>query len=166
MAKLKVFSWSDGLHDFTVAASSRPKALQAWGVSQDLFKTGLAHEAPDAPDAEAALARPGEVVERARTLDVPRTRKPGRKDAVPAPAPQVQSAARPPAPPGPSAAELRKARALETELTELRRRQRAALRELESRRAQLEREARRLEREQQRELEKLEARLQAVRARL
>jgi hypothetical protein len=43
-AGLKVFSWSDGFHAFTVAASSRPKALAAWGMSRDIFKDGLAHE--------------------------------------------------------------------------------------------------------------------------
>lgn len=37
--KLKVFTWSDGFHAHTVAVSSRPKALAAWGVSQDIFKS-------------------------------------------------------------------------------------------------------------------------------
>lgn len=40
-ARLKLFEWSDGFHTFTVAASSRPKALVAWGSGQDLFATGL-----------------------------------------------------------------------------------------------------------------------------
>jgi hypothetical protein len=42
--KLKVFSWSDGLHDYTVAATSRAKALEAWDVGRDLFKDGTAKE--------------------------------------------------------------------------------------------------------------------------
>ena len=39
--KLKVFSWSDGLHDYTVATTSRAKALAAWDVGRDLFKDGV-----------------------------------------------------------------------------------------------------------------------------
>ena len=49
-ARLKVFTWSDGFHAFTVAASSRPKALAAWGVGQDLFKSGLARQIEQGPD--------------------------------------------------------------------------------------------------------------------
>lgn len=69
-AKLKVFTWSDGFHAFTVAASSRPKALEAWGVDQDLFKTGLAHEVDDGADRDAALASPGAVISRGLSVDV------------------------------------------------------------------------------------------------
>ena len=68
--RLKVFTWSDGFHAFTVAAASRPKALQAWGVSQDLFKTGLAHEIPAGADYEAALKSPGKVIETGLSVDV------------------------------------------------------------------------------------------------
>ncbi|MGH7021933.1 MAG: hypothetical protein ACREEY_18800 [Brevundimonas sp.] len=68
--RLKVFEWSDGFHRFTVAAPSRPKALAAWGIQQDIFASGLAREAPEAEDAEAARARPGEVVERGLTVDI------------------------------------------------------------------------------------------------
>jgi hypothetical protein len=63
-AKLKVFVSSDGLNDYVVAASSRPKALAAWGAHQDLFKTGLAHETDDPALAEVARAQPGEVLRR------------------------------------------------------------------------------------------------------
>ncbi|MBF6603782.1 MAG: hypothetical protein ITG03_12555, partial [Sphingorhabdus sp.] len=45
--KLKVFAWSDGFHAFTVATSSKPKALAAWGMGQDIFKSGLAREIHD-----------------------------------------------------------------------------------------------------------------------
>lgn len=75
VAKLKVFTWSDGFHAFTVAASSRPKALEAWGVDQDLFKTGLAHEAEDGPDRDAALASPGAVISRGLSVDVGKAEK-------------------------------------------------------------------------------------------
>ena len=64
-ARLKVFVTSDGLTDYVVAASSRPKALAAWGSHQDLFKTGLAHETDDAALVKAATAQPGEVLRRA-----------------------------------------------------------------------------------------------------
>ena len=81
-AKLKVFTWSDGFHAFTVAASSRPKALEAWGVDQDLFKTGLAHEVDEGADRDAALASPGAVISRGLSVDVGKaeTRKPKPKD--------------------------------------------------------------------------------------
>lgn len=81
-AKLKVFTWSDGFHAFTVAASSRPKALEAWGVDQDLFKTGLAHEVDNGADRDAALASPGAVISRGLSVDVGKatTRKAKPKD--------------------------------------------------------------------------------------
>lgn len=75
MAKLKVFTWSDGFHAFTVAATSRPKALQAWGIDQDLFQTGLAHEVKDGADREAALAAPGAVISRGLSVDVGKAEK-------------------------------------------------------------------------------------------
>ena len=64
-ARLKVFVTSDGLTDYVVAASSKPKALAAWGSHQDLFKTGLAHETDDAALVTAAPAQPGDVLRRA-----------------------------------------------------------------------------------------------------
>lgn len=60
--KLKVFLTSDGLTDYVVATSSRPKALAAWGAHQDLFKTGGACETDDPALVKAALAQPGEVL--------------------------------------------------------------------------------------------------------
>lgn len=70
MAKLKVFSWSDGFHAFTVATTSRPKALEAWGSGQDLFATGLAKQITSGPDHDAALKAPGEVIERGEAIDL------------------------------------------------------------------------------------------------
>ena len=63
-AKLKVFVTSDGLTDYVVATTSRPKALAAWGVHQDLFKTGSARETDDPALVKAATAQPDEVLER------------------------------------------------------------------------------------------------------
>lgn len=60
--KLKAFSWSDGLHDYTVAATSRAKALEAWDVGRDLFKDGTAREVSGGAARDAALDAPGTVV--------------------------------------------------------------------------------------------------------
>lgn len=67
--RLKVFQWSDGLHVFTVAATSRAKALKAWGVSQDLFATGLAHEVHEGADVRAAIKRPEAVIRKGLSPD-------------------------------------------------------------------------------------------------
>ncbi|MBO9543185.1 hypothetical protein [Caulobacter sp.] len=61
----KIFTWSDGFHRYTVAATSRAKALAAWETDRDLFKEGVAEEVFDTPDAKAALAAPGAVIRRA-----------------------------------------------------------------------------------------------------
>lgn len=65
MTRLKVFAWSNGLKTYAVATTSRPKALEAWGINQDMFKEGLAHEVDDPALIEAATAQPGVVVEQA-----------------------------------------------------------------------------------------------------
>ena len=64
VAKLKVFVSSDGFTDHVVAASSRAKALAAWGAHQDLFKTGGARETSEPDLVTAAIAHPGEVLRR------------------------------------------------------------------------------------------------------
>lgn len=67
---LKTFRYSDGFHAWTVAASSRAKALAAFGVKRDLFKDGSATEIDGGPDCEAALKAPGELIERGLAVDV------------------------------------------------------------------------------------------------
>lgn len=62
--KLKVFTWSDGLHDYTVATTSRAKALQAWDVGRDLFKDGTAREVSEGAAHDAAVAAPDMVITR------------------------------------------------------------------------------------------------------
>jgi len=62
--RLKVFVTSDGLTDYVVAVSSKAKALDAWGVRQDVFKEGAAHQTDDPALVKAATARPGEVLRR------------------------------------------------------------------------------------------------------
>jgi hypothetical protein len=59
MPRLKTFAFSDGLYDHLIAATSRPKALAAWGSHQDLFKSGLAQETEDPALVKAAAAKPG-----------------------------------------------------------------------------------------------------------
>lgn len=60
--KLKVFTWSDGLHDYTVATTSRAKALEAWDVGRDLFKDGTATEVLEGAGHDAAVAAPDTVI--------------------------------------------------------------------------------------------------------
>lgn len=68
-AKLKVFVTSDGFTDYVVATTSRPKALEAWGAHQDLFKTGGAREVTDPELVAEATAQPGEVLRRSAGTD-------------------------------------------------------------------------------------------------
>lgn len=104
-ARLKVFVTSDGLTDFVVAATSKPKALAAWGSHQDLFKTGLARETDDPGLVRAATARPGEVL-----------RKPvGTRGDLE----RLKAVKAPPRPRGPSKAALKKVADLEAELEAL-----------------------------------------------
>jgi len=62
--RMKVFCWSDGLHAYTVATTSRARALAAWGFKRDLFREGLAKEIGAGPDYARALEAPGETVQR------------------------------------------------------------------------------------------------------
>ncbi len=55
---------SDGFHAYTVATTSRAKALAAWGVTRDLFKDRDAAELTTGADYDTALAQPGETVRR------------------------------------------------------------------------------------------------------
>ena len=77
-AKMKVFTWSDGVHAVTVATTSRPRALEAWGSRQDLFASGLASPLTGGPNYDAALASPGEVIERGLTVDIGKVSRAGR----------------------------------------------------------------------------------------
>jgi len=119
-AKLKVFTWSDGFHAFTVATSSRPKALEAWGSKQDLFATGLASQLSGGPDYEAALASPGEVVERGLAIDVGKIGK-----------------AKPAKPRGPFRAKAARIEKLKTALADLDERRQAEMANFEERQAAL-----------------------------
>jgi len=106
-ARLKVFVTSDGLTDYVVATTSRPKALEAWGSHQDLFKTGLAHETDDPALVKAASAQPGLVLKRAAGS---RAALEKLKPVRPKPLPK---------PKGPSKAALKKVADLEARLASL-----------------------------------------------
>ncbi|HEY3696319.1 hypothetical protein [Phenylobacterium sp.] len=143
--RLKVFVTSDGLTDFVVAASSRPKALAAWGVRQDLFREGLAHETDDPKLAAEARARPGEVLRR--------------------PAGSRAALARlkpPPKPEGPSKAALRKAAELRARLAALEAAHAEAETAFDQARRELEAEAARRRRRTAGRRDKLSAALEAA----
>ncbi|MDO9432817.1 MAG: hypothetical protein Q7T84_16055 [Phenylobacterium sp.] len=121
--RLKVFVTSDGLTDYVVAASSRAKALAAWGAHQDLFKTGGAHETDDPDLVAAATATPGEVLRRAADTKA-----------------ALAKAPKPPKRTEPSKAATQKVAKLERELTDEAARHEAELAEIQA--AQLELETR------------------------
>ncbi len=143
-AKLKVFTWSDGFHAFTVAASSRPKALEAWGVGQDLFKTGLAHEITEGADRDAALASPGAVISRGLSVDIGKATT---KKAKPT-----------------NAKARERLKALEAELETLDTEQADAVQALDDRQAELERERQRLTVSQDKARKALMSKLTTARA--
>jgi hypothetical protein len=66
MPKLKVYRTPIGFHDAYVAAPSMKAALAAWGTTKNLFSRGAAEIVTDAKLTKEPLARPGEVIKRAR----------------------------------------------------------------------------------------------------
>ena len=128
-ARLKVFTWSDGFHRYTVATSSRAKALETWGFRRDLFKTGDAQEISSGDDYDEAIAHPGVSVERGLSIDTGKIRLKTPERARPRPAPK---------PAGPSARDLERVARLEAELE-------ALDRDLENARADLDRRRQALE---------------------
>jgi len=146
--RLKVFVTSDGLTDYVVAASSRAKALAAWGIRQDVFKEGQARETSDKALVKAALAQPGEVLRRpAGSRGTLAKLKPA-KAAKPA---------------GPTKAQRKKVADLEAELDALGPRHAAAQARLAAERQALERKAEALDKAQAKERARLEERLSAAR---
>ena len=125
MARLKVFAWSNGLKTYAVATTSRPKALEAWGIHQDLFADGTAREIDDPVLVKAATAQPGVVVEQG--VDG------GAAKAIAAVRP-------PPKPKGPTEAQKRAAD-LKAKLATLDDEHEIALADIERRRAALDDEA-------------------------
>jgi hypothetical protein len=66
MPKLKVYRTPIGFHDAYVAAPSQKAALAAWGTTKNLFSRGAAELVTDAKLTKEPLAKPGEVIKRAR----------------------------------------------------------------------------------------------------
>jgi hypothetical protein len=125
MAKLKVFAWSNGLKTYAVATTSRPKALAAWGIHQDLFADGTAREIDEPALVKAATAQPGVVVEQ----------------AVSGGAAKAIAAVKPtPKPTGPTAAQKRAAE-LKAKMAALDDEHAQAIRDIDRRRAALDDEA-------------------------
>lgn len=146
--RLKVFEWSDGFHRFTVAASSRSKALAAWGIQQDIFASGLARETVEAEDEAAARARPGTVIERGLAVDVGKIGS--RRSRRPAPA-------------GPSPAQTRRIEALADALQKLETSHAAAGARLEEERRRIEAEGEAVEQRFNKEKAELVRKLEAAR---
>ncbi|RZJ28168.1 MAG: hypothetical protein EON85_09585 [Brevundimonas sp.] len=146
---LKTFHYSDGFHSWTVAAPSRAKALAAFGVTRDLFKDGSATEIDSGPDREAALAAPGELIERGLAVDIGKVAK--------ATAPKSRETA---------AASRAKSRvkALEVELAALDEAQAAEVAALDAKRAALEAEAEGLAKRQAKAREAVKVKLKAARS--
>lgn len=153
--KLKVFCYSDGFHSWTVAATSRAKALEAWGVKRDLFKDGSAREIDVGPDRAAALAAPGELIERGLSVDVGQVEKTRTPKARPKPErPKSDARAR------------ARVEALEAELDALDEAQAEETAALEAEREALERQAAALAKRQRKARDQLKAKLKAARAKL
>jgi hypothetical protein len=146
--RLKVFVTSDGLTDYVVATSSKAKALAAWGIRQDVFKEGAAHETDEPALVKAAQAQPGEVLRRpAGTRETLAKLKPA-KAAKPA---------------GPTKAQLKKVATLEKQLADLDAGHERAAEALERRRADLDREEEALHARHEAQRAKLEASLHDAR---
>jgi len=148
MARLKVFTWSDGFHAFTVATTSRPGALKAWGIGADIFKSGLASELTEGPDHDAALASPGEVIERGLSIDIGKVSKAAK--------PKVDTA---------SAKAREAVRTLEAELASLDEAHAAETGALDARRAALDAEAKALTAKHDKARKSMLVKLKAARAR-
>ena len=155
-ARLKAFTWSNGFKAYTVAASSRPKALAAWGFEHDLFKDGSAREITEGPDYEAALDSPGEVIVRGVAIDV------GEITRLPRPKPKPKAEAQPEKT-GPSKADLDRVKRLEARIDQLAERNRAALERLDERLTALQAERDDLARRGRRERQAAEAELAQAR---
>lgn len=147
-AKLKVFVTSDGLTDYVVAVSSKAKALAAWGVRQDVFKEGAAHETDDPEAVKAALAKPGEVLRRPAGTREKLARLKSSKSAKPS---------------GPSKAQLKKIAALAKQLAEFDQDHDREAAALERARADLDRREEALHARHEARRAKLEAALEAAR---
>ncbi|HST92893.1 MAG TPA: hypothetical protein VLJ13_11920, partial [Brevundimonas sp.] len=130
----------------------RAKALAAWGVKRDLFKDGSAKEVAEGGDRDAALAAPGEQIERGLTVDIGRIEK----TTAPKPKPKRE----------PNPGDLARVEALEAEVSALETKHASALKDIDDRRAALERERAATTKRHEKALEAVKARLETARAKL
>jgi hypothetical protein len=151
---LKVFRTHLGFFDTIVAAPSMKAALDAWGVTQNLFHSKLAEITNDPKSVMAALAKPGVVLRRpagsndafTENPDLPMVRVAKRAKAAKA----AKSAGQQKLPlprPQPKPVDRRKLDAAEEALAELEAEERRTLGDLWKRRAQLEAEEGRAKRD-------------------
>lgn len=148
--KPKVFVFSDGLHAWTVATTSRAKAIEAWGLERDPFEIGAAEEIDAGPDYDAALRTPGEVLKRGLAVDT------GKVTRQPKPAKKKE----------PSKADRDRVKALEADLEALEATQASEREALAERRAALDKEETALERAHTKASDALETKLKAAKAKL
>jgi hypothetical protein len=159
--KLKVFRTPIGFHDAYVAAPSRKAALEAWGADSNIFAQGIAEEVTDPALMEEPLARPGEVIRRARGsaeehVAAADSQQPGKKEggsrikeSTPSPRPFPAKRERGKKP---SREELD---AAEEALEKAERKQRKALGRIDEQIQKLDRERRDLQRRHERERDEL-----------
>ena len=62
--KLKVYQTSLGFFDLAIAAPSMKAALEAWGAGSNLFHQGVAKESDDRKVIDAAMEKPGTILQR------------------------------------------------------------------------------------------------------
>jgi len=101
MPKLKVYRTPIGFHDAYVAAPSMKAALKAWGTTKNLFSRGAADIVTDPKLTKEPLAKPGEVIKRARGSAAEHRKAAGAGNGAPSKgttAPAPKPARRPPRP--------------------------------------------------------------------
>jgi colicin import membrane protein len=69
--KLKVYQTSQGFFDLAIAAPSMKAALEAWGAGSNLFHQGVARESDERGIIDAAMEKPGIVLQRPVGSDAP-----------------------------------------------------------------------------------------------
>ena len=69
--KLKVYQTSQGFFDLAIAAPSMKAALEAWGAGSNLFHQGVAKESDDRKIIDAAMEKPGIILQRPVGSDAP-----------------------------------------------------------------------------------------------
>ena len=159
--KFKVFRTPIGFHDAYVAAPSRKAALEAWGADSNIFAQGIAEEVTDPALMEEPLARPGEVIRRARGsaeehVAAADSQRPAKKEG----GSRIKEN-RPSLRPSPAKRERRKKPsreeldAAEEALEKAERKQRKALGRIDEQIQKLERERRDLQRKHERERDEL-----------